>query len=108
MRHIVVIKSAELISVLNLSIMEITLNSLAQEVAIDPLPKPRLQEKIIRPEGLLNSNYKAMVRGNFKSISRNSIFGIRQAVKTKQYYLNTGIDTILKVAVFAIVLAFVL
>lgn len=108
MRPIGIITSAELIAVLNTSIMEITLSSHPQNIIIDPLPKPRLQEKIIRPEGLLNSNYKAMVRDNFKNVAKDSIFGIRQAIKIKQYYLNISIDTLLKLAVFTIVMAFAL
>ncbi len=88
--------------------MEITLTPLAQEVSIDPLPKPRLQEKIIRPEGLLNSNYKAIANRNLNNITSTSIFGIRQAIKSRQYQFTPAIDTLLKLTLFAIVLAVVL
>jgi len=61
-----------------------------------------------RPEGILNSNYKALVRNNFKHMKSNSIFGVRQAIKSRQYVSNSSIDIILKLSVFAIVLSIVL
>ena len=74
---------------------------------LEPLPKRRLEVAPVRPEGLLNSNYKNIVRCNFRSNNSNSIFGIKQRVKSRQYQSTSSIDTILKLSVFLIALAII-
>ena len=75
---------------------------------LKPEPKRRLKTQFVRPEGLLNSNYKSIVNGNFKNANSSSIFGIKQSLKGRQYQFTSSIDTLLKLSVFAIVLAFVI
>jgi len=61
-----------------------------------------------RPEGILNSNYKNIAKSNFNNVQSNSIFGIRQAIKSRQYQFTPSVDTILKLSVFAIVFGLIL
>ncbi|MEM6515917.1 MAG: hypothetical protein AAF688_07015 [Bacteroidota bacterium] len=86
--------------------MEITFTQTEALSATEPEPESRILQT--RPEGILNSNYKAIVRNNFNKAESNSIFGIRQAIKSRQYQFTPSIDTILKLSVFAIVLSVVL
>ena len=72
---------------------------------LDPLPERKSVSNVIQPEGILNSNYKQVVKENFKSNSSQSIFGIRQRIKSRRYQFTPGIDVILKVSVFVIALA---
>lgn len=75
---------------------------------LEPSPKRRLNTQFVRPEGLLNSNYKSVVKCNLHNTSTTSIFGIKQRVKSRQYQFTSSIDTLLKVSVFVTVLAFIL
>lgn len=75
---------------------------------LEPSPKPRLVTKFVRPVGLLNSNYKSIVNCNLHNTNSTSIFGIKQRLKGRQYQLTSSIETLLKVSVFAVVLAFIL
>lgn len=62
---------------------------------------PRQQKKIItEPSGFLNSEYKSVVNDSLNNASSKSIFGIRQRIKSKQYHVVSGIETILKVTTF--------
>ena len=54
--------------------------------------------------GLLNSNYKSVVKHNFSASTTKSLFGIRQRIKSSQYNLVDHIAVILKLSVFAVVL----
>jgi hypothetical protein len=60
-------------------------------------------EDDIKPEGLLNSNYQNIVKDNYTSIKEESVFVIRQRIKSFQYANSTSISTILKISVFLIV-----
>ena len=84
--------------------MELVLSS--QE--LEPSPTPRLETEFIRPEGLLNSNYKSVAKCNLHHTRSTSIFGIKQRVKSRRYQFTSSIDTLLKLSVFVIVLAFIL
>ncbi|MEY8847843.1 hypothetical protein AB9K26_03455 [Psychroserpens sp. XS_ASV72] len=75
---------------------------------LEPLPIRNLEHNFVRPEGLLNSNYKSIAKCNLKHSKSNSIFGIKQRLKSKQYNYTSSIDTLLKVSVFVIALAFIL
>ncbi|MDP5081044.1 MAG: hypothetical protein NWP87_00200 [Winogradskyella sp.] len=55
-------------------------------------------------QGLLNSNYKSVVKQNFSSPIKTSVFGIRQRVKALQYYSINHTAVILKLALFALFL----
>lgn len=75
---------------------------------LEPSPKRRLNQQFERPEGLLNSNYKSVVKCNLSNANSTSIFGIKQRIKSRQYHFTSSIDTLLKVSVFVTVLAFIL
>ncbi|WP_298900368.1 hypothetical protein [uncultured Psychroserpens sp.] len=75
---------------------------------LEPSPKRRLATEFVRPEGLLNSNYKSVVKCNLNNTKSTSIFGIKQRVKSRQYQITSSIDTLLKLSVFVTVLAFIL
>ncbi|WP_431137237.1 hypothetical protein [Psychroserpens mesophilus] len=75
---------------------------------LEPLPIRHLETEFETPEGLLNSNYKKVVKCNLNNLNSNSIFGIRQRVKSRQYQFTSSIETLLKVSVFAIALAVIL
>lgn len=60
-------------------------------------------EEYIKPEGLLNSNYQNIVKDNYTNIEEESVFGVRQRIKSFQYADSNSISTILKISVFLIV-----
>ncbi len=62
----------------------------------------RIAEEYIKPEGLLNSNYQRIAKGNLEDVEADSIFGIKQRVKSDEYKTTSSIETILKVSVFMI------
>jgi len=55
-------------------------------------------------QGLLNSNYKSLVKKNFSISTKKSVFGIRQRLKASQFNMVDHTAVILKLSVFAIVL----
>jgi hypothetical protein len=67
------------------------------------LSKRRIIEKESQPEGILNSNYKQIVNQNLKSASPNTVFGIKQRVKSLQFQTtSTAAETLLKLSVFTV------
>lgn len=70
----------------------------------ESLPEPIGFSEITKPEGILNSNYKQIVKDNYSRTTTRSLFGIRQRVKRRRYQMSPSIDTILKLSVFVIVL----
>ncbi|WP_296380867.1 hypothetical protein [Winogradskyella sp.] len=54
--------------------------------------------------GLLNSNYKSVVKKNFSKSTTKSVFGIRQRLKSSQLNMVNHTAVILKLSVFAIAL----
>ncbi len=88
--------------------MNIVLTSPSQTISKASFSNLSAAPKINRPEGLLNSNYKVIVKANYDKMSSKSIFGIRQKIKSSQYQIATRMDTIIKLSVFVIVLAFAL
>lgn len=56
-------------------------------------------------EGILNSSYKKVAKENFFNSSPRSVFGIKQRLKSRQYSFSCSAETILKLSVFALVLA---
>ena len=75
---------------------------------LKPLPIRNLKSKIELPVGLLNSNYKKVAKCNLNNHNSTLIFGIKQHVKSRQYQFTSGIETLLKVSVFLIVLTAIL
>lgn len=84
------------------------MQTLILEQEIEPLPKRKNKPFNFKNAGLLISSYKQETSKNFFQSSPKSIFGIKQLIKSRQYRFNSSIDTILKLSVFAIVLAIAL
>ena len=71
---------------------------------LESLPEPRVFEKQLKPAGLLNSNFKSIAKHNLSNPNSQSIFGIRQRIKSSQYQFTSSIATVLKVSVFATII----
>ncbi|WP_338357018.1 hypothetical protein [Yeosuana marina] len=78
--------------------MELVISRQGIETAFEP----REVEEYIKPEGILNSNYQIVAKSNLENIEANSVFGIRQRVKSYHYRTTSGVETLLKVTVFVI------
>ncbi|WP_299361238.1 hypothetical protein [Winogradskyella sp.] len=78
--------------------MELVLN---QE--LEALPEPETVSHYTT-NGLLNSNYKSIVKQNFSAPRPTSVFGIRQRIKSSQFNRINHTAAILKLSVFAIAL----
>lgn len=78
--------------------MELVVN---QELEFVPEP---IEVSRIDGQGLLNSNYKSVVRHNYSTSTTKSIFGIRQRLKSSQLNMVNHTAVILKLSVFAIAL----
>ncbi|WP_055445113.1 hypothetical protein [Lacinutrix himadriensis] len=66
---------------------------------LEPLPTQE-KDTVNKPLGFLNSNYQQIVNSNFSKVSSNSIFGIRQQLKSRQFNTYCSIETVLKVSLF--------
>lgn len=67
------------------------------------LSKRRIIEKESQPEGILTSNYKQIVNQNLKSASPNTVFGVKQRVKSLQFQATSNaVETLLKLSVFTV------
>ncbi|MGS2725160.1 hypothetical protein ACU8DI_01025 [Psychroserpens sp. BH13MA-6] len=75
---------------------------------LEPSPERKLTTPFVRPEGLLNSNYKSVVKCNLQHTNASSIFGVKQLIKSRQYKITSSIETVLKLSVFVTVLAFII
>jgi hypothetical protein len=75
------------------------------QVDYDPLPKQKSEPFVFKNEGLLTSNYKEEIQDNFFNSKPNSVFGIKQKIKSSQYQYSPSVDAILKLSVFAIAIA---
>ena len=78
--------------------MELVLN---QE--LKSIPEP-IEVSHFTTNGLLNSNYKSVVKQNFSKSTTKSVFGIRQRLKSSQFNMVNHTAVILKLSAFAIVL----
>ena len=52
--------------------------------------------------GMLNSSYKEEIKEHFSNLRSQSLFSLKQTVKTNQSRFMPAVGTILKVSVFAI------
>ncbi len=84
------------------------MEALILQKEIEPLPKQKIETLIFKNAGLLSSNYIQETFTDFFHSSPKSLFGIKQHKKNKQYQFTFGIDTILKLFVFAIILSLAL
>jgi len=78
--------------------MELSLNS-----TLEFVPEP-IEGSHFTTNGLLNSNYKSIVKRNYYTSTKKSIFGIRQRLKSSQFNMVNHTAVILKLSVFAIAL----
>jgi hypothetical protein len=78
--------------------MELAVN---QKLEFDPEP---IEVSHFTSKGLLNSNYKSLVKHNFSASTTQSLFGIRQRLKSSQYNTVDHTAAILKLSLFAVVL----
>lgn len=78
--------------------MELVVNQELEFVS-EPIKVPQFTN-----QGLLSSNYKTIVKQNFSESTSKSLFGIRQRIKSSQFYTVNHTAVILKLSVFAIIL----
>ncbi|MBO6878958.1 hypothetical protein [Winogradskyella sp.] len=78
--------------------MELVLNQ-----KLETVPEP-IEVSHFTTNGLLNSNYKSIVKENFSKSTTKSVFGIRQRIKSSQLRKVNHTAVILKLSVFAIAL----
>lgn len=78
--------------------MELVLNQ-----KLETLPEP-IAVSHNTTNGILNSNYKSIVKQNFSKSTTKSVFGIRQRIKSSQLNMVNHAGVILKLSVFAMVL----
>ena len=78
--------------------MELVLNQ-----KLESVPEP-IAVSHYTTKGLLNSNYKSIVKHNFSKSTTKSVFGIRQRIKSSQLNMVNHVGIVLKISVFAIAL----
>lgn len=78
--------------------MELVLNQ-----KLESVPEP-IAVSHYTTNGLLNSNYKSIVKHNFSKSTTKSVFGIRQRIKSSQLNMVNHVGIVLKLSVFAIAL----
>lgn len=78
--------------------MELVLNQ-----KLESVPEP-IAVSHYTTNGLLNSNYKSIVKHNFSKSTTKSVFGIRQRIKSSQLSMVNHVGIVLKLSVFAIAL----
>ena len=80
------------------------MESLILNQEAEPLPIQKESVSINTYEGFLNSEYKQVAKQNFFNSNPRSVFGIKQQIRSRQYSFSSHAETILKLAVFALVL----
>lgn len=78
--------------------MELLLN---QEIETGPEP---IEVTHFTNHGILNSNYKSLVRENFSASASKSIFAIKRGLRASQLNMVNHTEAILKVTLFTILL----
>lgn len=78
--------------------MELVLNQ-----KLETVPEP-IAVSHYTTSGLLNSNYKSIVKHNFSKSTTKSVFGIRQRIRSSQLNMVNHVGMILKLSVFAMAL----
>ncbi|WP_303317056.1 hypothetical protein Q4Q34_02840 [Flavivirga abyssicola] len=77
---------------------------LLTEQDLEPLPEPKGYVQHAEPEGILNSNYKKLVTKNLSNITSQSLFGIKQRLKSSRCRFTSGAETILKVSAYTTII----
>ena len=84
------------------------MEALVLQQDLEPFPKRPNVMLVFKNEGLLSSTYKQETINNFFQSNPQSIFGIKQRVKSMQYQSTSYVVAVVKLAVFAIILAIAL
>ncbi|NMH88496.1 hypothetical protein [Flavivirga algicola] len=71
---------------------------------LEPLPESNSFLEHTKPQGILNSNYKKLVKRNLNNITSQSLFGVKQRLKNSRYRFASGAETILKVSAFTTII----
>jgi len=71
---------------------------------LESLSEPIGFSQQTKSEGILNSNYKSIVNDSFENPTPQSVFSIRQRLKTSEYRFSSSIETVLKVSTFATII----
>ncbi|GAA4268183.1 hypothetical protein [Hyunsoonleella aestuarii] len=66
---------------------------------VEPLPRQK-EDLIVKPSNFLNSSYKNVVESNYSKMNSNSLFGIRQSVKSHFFVSSSVAATAIKLSVF--------
>jgi hypothetical protein len=80
--------------------------SLAKSNHLEVVPKYTLEVVHRKPIGLLNSNYQNVVNTTLGNRSLDTLYGIRQRIKVKQYVTPSMVGAILKLTIFMTALWF--
>ncbi len=72
----------------------------------EPFPEPRKAFEF-KSEGLLNSNYKTVVKRTYNDATTKSVFGMRRRLKFSRFNKVIPIDVVLKLSVFVMTLALI-
>lgn len=80
------------------------MKTLVLQKEIEPLPIAESSEFISNYEGILTSEYKDVAKHNYFSSKPNTIFGVKQQIKSRLYNSSLNIGALLKLSVFVIVL----
>jgi hypothetical protein len=75
---------------------------------IEPLPRKKRETYTFKNEGLLSSTYKEQTCKNFFHSNPDSVFGVKQNIKSKQYQFTSSVETILKLSIFVIAMVITL
>ena len=70
---------------------------------IEPLPIITVNNIHNKPMGLLTSEYKAVAKSKYSKLNRQSLFGIRQAVKSRFYNSHCVAEVTIKISLFLII-----
>ena len=63
-----------------------------------------LQDDSFVPGGLLNSKYQSIVKLTHKTSSANSLYRMKQRIKTNGFHFGTSAEVLLKLAIFSAVI----
>ena len=84
------------------------MEALVLQQDFEPLPKHPKVSLVFKNEGLLSSAYKQETSDNFFQSNPQSIFGIKQRIKSMQYQSTSNVAAVVKLSVFVAVLAIAL
>ncbi|RIA08752.1 hypothetical protein OE09_0575 [Flavobacteriaceae bacterium MAR_2010_72] len=78
----------------------------SNQLELEVVPKYTLEVVHRKPIGLLNSNYQNVVNSTLESRSLDTLYGMRQRIKVRQYVTPSMAGAVLKLAIFMTALWF--